>query len=121
MSVGFEAGEGIALGFGDWFKTRERAVPDGVPAPDQVRSLALYKYDSCPYCARVMRVIERLGLDVEFRDVLRERQHRSDLQAHTGRTTVPCLVIDDAYLFESADIVAWLEAYAKGVEGAPLR
>jgi glutathione S-transferase len=53
--------------------------------------------------------------------VRRDRQHRSDLQAHTGRTTVPCLVIDDAHLFESADIVAWLEAYAKGVEGAPLR
>jgi glutathione S-transferase len=109
------------LGFSDWFKTREQAVPEGVPTPDQTRKLALYKYDTCTYSLRVMRAIERLGLEVEFRDVRLDREHRSALQARTGRTMVPCLIIDDTHLFESVDILAWLEAYAKRVEEQPLR
>jgi len=88
------------------------AVPSAAPSPDQPRELALYKFNACPYCARVQRVVTELGVKVELRDVRSDAKHRQTLAADTGRTTVPCLYIDGQPLFESADIVAWLRAYA---------
>lgn len=89
-------------------------MPRGAPSPDTRRSLALYETAACPYCYRVDRAIARLGLEVERRDLNRDPAHRKALHAATGRTTVPCLFIDGVPLFESADIVTWLEAYAAG-------
>lgn len=88
-------------------------APRGIPSPDEARTLALYKYDSCPYCRRVLRALEGLeGVEVELRDTLMEPANRRALMERTGRTQVPALVIDDVVMFESADIVDWLEAYA---------
>lgn len=84
-----------------------------VPSPDRDRALLLYKYDSCPYCQRVARGIAALGLKVPVRDTLTEPGAREDLLSKTGRTQVPCLFIDGQPLFESADILAWLDTYAK--------
>lgn len=95
-----------------WFDRAPARVPDSVPSPDQQRRLVLYKYDSCPYCARVQRRIRDHGLDVEYRDVLTDPANRARLRELTGRTQVPCLFVDDEPLFESADIIAWLDAYA---------
>jgi len=86
--------------------------PSGVPSPDEPRELALYKFDSCPYCRRVLRVLEGLSVEVELRDTMRDAEHRRGLLQQTGRTQVPCLIIDDYALFESEDISRWLEAYA---------
>ncbi len=88
-------------------------VPTNAPSVNDEHTLALYKYDSCPYCYRVQRVIDELELDVEMRDTMRDRSNRAALRDKTGRSTVPCLFIDGEPLFESADIVAWLRAYAK--------
>lgn len=89
-------------------------VPEHVPAPDQKRHLVLYKYDTCGYCVRVMRAVDRLGVDIDlYKDVVREPESRDELRERTGRGQVPCLFIDDEPLHESADIIAWLEAYAK--------
>ena len=94
------------------FFGRQAKVPGHVPAPDQERSLALYKYDACGFCQRVMRALDELELDVEMRDTMRSSEHRAELVRRTGRTQVPCLIIDEQPLLESADIVAWLRAYA---------
>ena len=88
------------------------AVPAGVPAPDQDRDLVLYKFDACPFCYRVQSGIEQMGLDVAMRDTRAEPGVREELYEKTGRTQVPCLFIDGKPLFESADILRWLEAYA---------
>ncbi len=72
--------------------------------------LALYKYDACPYCQRVLRALRGSSARVELRDTLEEARWRADLRARTGRTQVPCLLVDDAPMFESGDIVAWLQA-----------
>lgn len=89
------------------------SVPKNSPSVLEGHTLALYKYNSCPYCMRVLRVIEDLGVEVEMRDIMADRSHRDSLREQTGRTSVPCLYIDGEPLFESADIVAWLRAYAK--------
>jgi glutaredoxin len=89
-------------------------IPPNAPSPDQAHELLLYKYDSCPFCRRVFRSIDQLGLDVPMADILRDPGHRAELARVAGRTTVPCLFIDGEPMFESADIVAWLTAYAEG-------
>lgn len=93
-------------------------VPTHVPSPDQRRELVLYKYDSCPYCQRVLRALDKLGLEVEMRDTMLSPEAREELYQRTGRTQVPCLFIDGEALFESMDIVSWLEVYARNL-GAP--
>ena len=75
-------------------------------------SLALYHYDSCPFCVRVRTAIHKLGMTVELRNIHREPRYRSELVAATGRQTVPVLRIEKAgavkWLPESADIVRYL-------------
>lgn len=84
------------------------------PASRPRRTLVLYKFDSCPYCRRVQRVLDQLDLEVELRDTRENPDHRRELRKQTGRTQVPCLFIDGEPMFESADIVDWLQAYAQG-------
>jgi glutaredoxin len=73
----------------------------------------LYKFDTCPYCVRVFRALDGLGVAVAMEDVRTDPAARRALQQATGRTTVPCLFVDGQPLFESSDIVSWLEAYAE--------
>ena len=72
--------------------------------------LALYAYDGCPYCQRVYRTLDALGVEVEMRNTMMDRQHRADLVEATGRSTVPCLFIDGQPMHESREIVRWLQA-----------
>ena len=99
------------MGFSDWFGTKEGGIPAGSPDPSKPHQLALYKFNSCPYCRRVMKGIESFSLDVEMRDIQQTSQHRKALKTKTGRTTVPCLFIDGEPMFESMDILAWLKAH----------
>ena len=93
------------------------AAPDSQQQPIAGQAqdrLALYHFDSCPYCARVRQAIEHLGIDVELRDIRGDRQHYRDLVEARGVRTVPVLKIDGAdgsesWLPESADIVRYLE------------
>lgn len=85
------------------------------PAPDASTDLVLYKFDACPYCRTVMTAVERLGLDIPMRDTRHEPEARREHRERTGRTQVPCLYIDGTPLFESIDIVKWLETHASQI------
>lgn len=79
------------------------------------KDLALYQFTACPFCIKVRKEIARLGLDIETRDAQHDPQHRADLEAGGGVVKVPCLKIrqddgSDRWLYESADINAWLQA-----------
>ena len=68
----------------------------------------------CPFCWRVTDVIDRLGLDVEVRDVLISRERRNELVEARGRATVPVLWIQSPdgsvrWMPESMDIIHYLE------------
>lgn len=74
-------------------------------------NLELYYYEQCPFCMRVLMKIKDLGLEEEiiFKNTLTEPSNALSHQERTGRSTVPCLYIDNEPLFESSDIVNWLE------------
>lgn len=74
--------------------------------------LDLYKFDTCPYCQRVMRAIEKSGrTDIVFHDTRKNEEDRQYLIDHGGKEQVPCLFIDGKPLYESLDIIAWLEEH----------
>ena len=89
----------------------ERCAPSETPAEDK---LALYHFDGCPFCSMVRSGIERLGIDVELRDIFADSQYRDDLIEARGRATVPVLRItspngEERWMPESRDIVSYLE------------
>jgi glutaredoxin 2 len=76
--------------------------------------LSLYKFDSCPFCARVRSAMDRTGVEVELRDVHSDPGRGEELREATGRDTVPVLRIETPegevrWLPESLDIIAYLE------------
>lgn len=79
----------------------------------QADDLALYYFDSCPFCQRVLRAMELLGVDIPLRNVQQEPAYRDELVAGGGKRTVPCLRIanpdgTDTWMYESADIIEYL-------------
>ena len=80
----------------------------------QEQKLALYHYLGCPYCSIAREPFERLGIEVELRDIQTNPQHRKDLINARGRGTVPVLRImssgvKDQWLPESRDIIRYIE------------
>lgn len=71
--------------------------------------LELFYFDSCPFCQVVLKVIEHLDLDVEFKNIQENPEDFDRLVRETGRKTVPCLYVDNRPMFESADIIDWLQ------------
>lgn len=80
----------------------------------QTRNLALYQFQTCPFCIKVRKEIKRHSLNIELRDAQHDATHRSDLEREGGKAQVPCLRIVDAdgkvqWLYESDAINAWLQ------------
>jgi len=87
-----------------------------------IASLALYHFDSCPYCQRVRRAAARAGVELTLRSIHEDPRHRDDLVAARGRATVPVLRIERAdgtvsWMPESRDIVRFLEQIAPTAGG----
>ena len=74
------------------------------------KTLDLYYYDSCPYCQKVLRAIDRMGIKdkITFKNILQSQEAADTLVSVGGKRQVPCLFIDGAPMYESDDIVAWL-------------
>lgn len=74
--------------------------------------LMLYYFPSCPYCRLVLDCLDRLDKKIPMRDIQAEDGARDELIKIGGKGQVPCLVIDGEPMYESGDIVTWLEANA---------
>lgn len=78
--------------------------------------LDFYYYDMCPYCSYVQSTINELNIKVNYKNILEDRKNLEKLVADTGRRTVPCLYIDGRPMFESSDIIMWLQANKDNLE-----
>ena len=72
-------------------------------------TLDFYYFDACPYCQRVINVINKHKIKVNWLDIYENQNALQKLTLITGRKTVPCLFIDGNPMHESLDIIAWLE------------
>lgn len=79
----------------------------------QCQSLALYQFNTCPFCIKVRQEMRRLSLPIEKRDAQHNTTNRDELLQGSGATKVPCLKITEAngetrWLQDSKAIVAYL-------------
>jgi glutathione S-transferase len=94
-------------------KAVQRTPEEQLAVDARTANMALYHYATCMYCARVRKVIEALHLDIERRDIMEDADHYRALVDGGGRSTVPCLYIDEGagepvWMYESADIIQYL-------------
>ncbi len=74
--------------------------------------LELFMFETCPFCRRVLNAIEQSGrTDVELLNIRKDPAARKRLIGTGGMEQVPCLFIDGKPLYESGDIIAWLQAH----------
>jgi len=81
----------------------------------QCQSLALYQFNTCPFCIKVRQEMRRLSLPIEKRDAQHHAAQRDELLQGSGATKVPCLKITDAnghtqWLQDSTAIVGYLRS-----------
>lgn len=88
-------------------------------------NLHLYVLSGCPFCRKVERKLDELGLEYATTEVPADHAAREEVRAVSGQTGVPVLV-DEQHgvqgLAESDDIVAYLEETygdGSGAESAP--
>lgn len=80
----------------------------------QCESLALYQYQTCPFCIKVRQQMRRLSLNVAQHDAQHDGLDRANLLQGGGQAKVPCLRITDEagqsqWMYESAAINAYLQ------------
>jgi glutathione S-transferase len=74
-------------------------------------ALTLYRLQACPFCERVVRLLEEYDLDYQSRFVEPMHSERDVVKRVSGKRTVPALVDEHTgvTLTESANIVSYLE------------
>ncbi|MDZ4727073.1 MAG: glutathione S-transferase N-terminal domain-containing protein [Leptospira sp.] len=75
--------------------------------------LKLYQYSSCPYCQRVLRVMETLGLksgkDYDLINASGGTPGREEVVQLGGISQVPFLVDGNVKMYESEDIIQYIK------------
>jgi glutaredoxin len=79
----------------------------------QCQNLALYQFNTCPFCIKVRQEMRRLSLPIDKRDAQHNAANRDELLQGSGATKVPCLRISEPnghvrWLQDSNAIVAYL-------------
>lgn len=75
-------------------------------------TLELFKKESCPFCRKVMNYIDEAGrTDIVYRDIIEDKANADTLVKVGGKFMVPCLFIDGEPMYESMDIIEWLQAH----------
>ena len=92
----------------------QRSVEAQAKVDLETKSLALYQFASCPYCAKVRLTMRRLNLDIQLRDAKNDPEHKLNLIQQGGKYQVPCLLLTSSdgvkkWLYESSDINRYLE------------
>ena len=81
--------------------------------------ITLYRLQACPFCERVVRVLDEYDLDYRSRFIEPMHSDRNVVQRVTGKRTVPAIVDESTgvTMSESANIVEYLER-TYGPDGA---
>ena len=72
--------------------------------------LTLYYFNECPYCQKVLSYLQEAKKTVPMKNTKENNDFREELKEQGGKTQVPCLMIDGKALYESDDIISWLQA-----------
>ena len=80
---------------------------------EECKALALYQFNTCPFCIKTRQEISRLSLNIQRVDAQHEGAGRQALLAGGGYTKVPCLRImggsgADHWVYDSEKIIGYL-------------
>lgn len=98
--------------------TRPQGIARAVAQQEQVdtacQRLALYQFQTCPFCIRIRQEMRRLSLKIELRDAQHSAENRRLLTEQGGSGKVPCLQIRQAdgstkWLYDSRQIISYLQ------------
>ena len=81
--------------------------------------ITFYRLQACPFCERVTRTLDELGLEYRSRFVEPMHSERDVVKRISGKRTVPAIVDETTgvTMSESANIVEYLEnTYGNGSE-----
>jgi glutaredoxin 3 len=71
-----------------------------------VNRVVVYKTGWCPYCQRALGLLARKGATVEEIDVEDDAKFRAEMQARSGRSSVPQIFIGDKHVGGCDDLLA---------------
>jgi len=71
-------------------------------------AIKLYTGDYCPFCTRVKRELERLGLDYDVVDA--DADGRGEVIQLSGQRAIPILTIGDEVFVDSSHIIRELRS-----------
>lgn len=74
--------------------------------------LVLYITPTCPFCNKVKRYLSKHGIKLAERDITQDPAAREKLLEIGGKIQVPCLFIDGEPLYESDDIISYLDSHS---------
>ncbi|RVU55111.1 glutaredoxin family protein [Anaerosphaera multitolerans] len=75
-----------------------------------MEDLKLFTGNFCPYCIKVERFIKKNNIeDVEIVNINKDLEAQNYLIEKGGKRQIPCLFIDDEALYESNDIINYLQ------------
>ena len=83
----------------------------GIMNEENASELLLYFKPTCSFCRNVLDFIEKHSLSVPLKDITATADARDELEHLGGKAQVPCLFIDGKALYESDEIIAWLEKH----------
>lgn len=78
---------------------------------DANHELALYYRPTCPFCIRVLDFMGRQGVTIPLIDISQDRDAAATLIEVGGKQQVPCLFNDGKPLYESSDIISWINEH----------
>ena len=102
-------------------KRVSRTPAEQAKAEAMSKQLSLYQFEACPFCVKVRRALQRMNLPVELRDAKKTPRFAEELVVGGGRLQVPCLRVldEDRWIYESSDIIAYLESRLQKAIASP--
>lgn len=73
--------------------------------------LVLYFKPTCPFCNKVLSFMQEKRIEIPVRNTAESDDIRQELIGIGGKPQVPCLVIDGKAMYESDDIIRWLDKH----------
>lgn len=82
-----------------------------------MHELTLYFKPTCPYCQKVIDYLELNKMSINMKNVNESSEIREELIKIGGKGQVPCLIVDGKAMYESDDIIQWLNTNCQDNEG----
>lgn len=75
-----------------------------------MKDYILYVGTICPFCKKVENFLNEENIELEIVNIEKDRDAMQKLIEEGGKRQVPCLYHDGEYLYESDDIIEFLNA-----------